>query len=144
MKAIAFVSLGLWALLGLARCGDERAPLAIDAVRIEIGYALLPMINDEQREPRLDDQVRALRRQMATDFGFVLPSVRIIDNMGLKPNEYVITIKETEAARGEIRVDKLLMINPGGGPAGLPGEPTTMQPLWGNTTLIHPLCHFFL
>ena len=60
--------------------------LAIDAVRIEIGYALLPIINDERREPRLDDQVRALRRQMAVDFGFVLPSVRILDNMALKPN----------------------------------------------------------
>jgi flagellar biosynthesis protein FlhA len=104
--------------------------LAIDAVRIEIGYALLPMINDAQREPRLDDQVRALRRQMATDFGFVLPSVRIIDNMGLKPNEYVITIKETEAARGEIRLDKLLLINPGGGQVGLPGE-TTREPVFG-------------
>lgn len=104
--------------------------LAIDAVRIEIGYALLPMINDEQREPRLDDQVRALRRQMATDYGFVLPSVRIIDNMGLKPNEYVITIKETEAARGEIKLEKLLLINPGGGPVGLPGE-NTKEPVFG-------------
>ncbi|MBO9713499.1 flagellar biosynthesis protein FlhA [Sphingomonas sp.] len=104
--------------------------LAIDAVRIEIGYALLPMVNDEQREPRLDDQVRALRRQMATDYGFVLPSVRIIDNMGLKPSEYVITIKETEAARGEIRLDKLLLINPGGGPAGLPGD-VTREPVFG-------------
>ncbi|WP_213982703.1 flagellar biosynthesis protein FlhA [Sphingomonas sp. dw_22] len=104
--------------------------LAIDAVRIEIGYALLPIINDETREPRLDDQVRALRRQMATDYGFVLPSVRIIDNMGLKPSEYVISIKETEAARGEIRLEKLLLINPGGGPIGLPGEPTK-EPVFG-------------
>jgi flagellar biosynthesis protein FlhA len=98
--------------------------LAIDPVRIEIGYALLPIINDSQREPRLDDQVRALRRQMATDFGFVLPSVRIIDNMALKPNEYVVSIKETEVARGEIRLDRLLVINPGGGTVGIPGEPT--------------------
>ncbi len=98
--------------------------LAIDAVRIEIGYALLPIINDETREPRLDDQVRALRRQMATDYGFVLPSVRITDNMALKAGEYVIYIKESEAARGEIRLDKLLLINPGGGNPGLPGEPT--------------------
>ncbi|OAN57295.1 flagellar biosynthesis protein FlhA [Sphingomonas sp. TDK1] len=104
--------------------------LAIDAVRIEIGYALLPMINDDTREPRLDDQVRALRRQMATEYGFVLPSVRIIDNMGLKPNEYVISIKETEAARGEIRLEKLLLINPGGGQVGLPGE-ETREPVFG-------------
>jgi flagellar biosynthesis protein FlhA len=104
--------------------------LAIDAVRIEIGYALLPMINDDTREPRLDDQVRALRRQMATEYGFVLPSVRIIDNMGLKPNEYVISIKETEAARGEIKLEKLLLINPGGGPVGLPGD-VTKEPVFG-------------
>ncbi|WP_084580097.1 flagellar biosynthesis protein FlhA [Sphingomonas azotifigens] len=104
--------------------------LAIDAVRIEIGYALLPMINDDTREPRLDDQVRALRRQMATEYGFVLPSVRIIDNMGLKPNEYVISIKETEAARGEIKLEKLLLINPGGGPVGLPGD-QTKEPVFG-------------
>ena len=104
--------------------------LAIDAVRIEIGYALLPIINDATREPRLDDQVRALRRQMAIDYGFVLPSVRIIDNMVLKASEYVVYIKETEAARGEIRLDKLLLINPGGGNVGIPGEPTR-EPVFG-------------
>ncbi|QJU57437.1 flagellar biosynthesis protein FlhA [Sphingomonas sp. AP4-R1] len=98
--------------------------LAIDAVRIELGYALLPLINDSNAEPRLDDQVRALRRQMATDYGFVLPSVRILDNMALGPNDYIIFIKETEAARGQIRIDKLLVINPDGADIGLPGEPT--------------------
>jgi flagellar biosynthesis protein FlhA len=104
--------------------------LAIDTLRVEIGYALLPIINDEQREPRLDDQVRALRRQMATDYGFVLPAVRIVDNMSLKPNEYVVYVKETEATRGEIRIDRLLVITPGGGNAGLAGEPTT-EPVFG-------------
>ncbi len=104
--------------------------LQIDAIRIEIGYALLPIINDSEAEPRLDDQVRALRRQMAIDYGFVLPSVRIIDNMALKPNEYVVHVKETEAARGEIRLDRLLVINPGGDAPGLPGE-HTREPVFG-------------
>jgi flagellar biosynthesis protein FlhA len=104
--------------------------LQIDAIRIEIGYALLPIINDSEAEPRLDDQVRALRRQMAIDYGFVLPSVRIIDNMALKPNEYVVHVKETEAARGEIRLDRLLVINPGGDTPGLPGE-HTREPVFG-------------
>ncbi|MEN9932240.1 MAG: flagellar biosynthesis protein FlhA, partial [Pseudomonadota bacterium] len=54
--------------------------LAIDAIRVELGFGLLPLLNDISREPRLDDQVRALRRQMAVDYGFVLPTVRIIDN----------------------------------------------------------------
>ena len=103
--------------------------LAIDAIRIEIGYALLPMVNDGAREPRLDDQVRALRRQMATDYGFVLPAVRIIDALSLNPNEYVIQVKETEAARGEIRLEKLLVINPAGSEISLPGE-ATLEPVF--------------
>ncbi|WP_394998415.1 flagellar biosynthesis protein FlhA [Sphingomonas sp.] len=104
--------------------------LAIDAVRIELGFGLLPIINETSTDPRLDDQVRALRRQMATEFGFVLPAVRIIDNMALKANEYVVLIKETEAARGELRLDRLMVINPGGGPLGLGGEDTT-EPVFG-------------
>ena len=104
--------------------------LAIDAVRIELGFGLLPIINDGGTDPRLDDQVRALRRQMASDYGFVLPAVRIIDNMALKANEYIVFIKETEAARGELRLDKYMVINPGGGQLGLPGE-VTSEPVFG-------------
>lgn len=98
--------------------------LAIDAIRVELGFGLLPLINDPTREPRLDDQVRALRRQMATDFGFVLPTVRIIDNGALDANEYTIVVRETVAAQGELHLDRLLMINPGGEPVGIPGDPT--------------------
>ncbi len=104
--------------------------LAIDAVRIELGYGLLPIISDGTSEPRLDDQVRALRRQLASDYGFVLPAVRITDNMLLKAHEYTVFIKETEVARGELRLDKLLVINPAGGPAGLAGEETN-EPVFG-------------
>jgi flagellar biosynthesis protein FlhA len=94
-------------------------------VRLEIGYALLPIINTSNTEPRLEDQVRALRRQLASDYGFVLPAVRIMDNMALQANDYIVHIKETEAARGEIRIDKLLVIaGPGGETMGLPGEET--------------------
>lgn len=117
---------------GLAARAEEPISrvLAIDAVRIEIGYALLPLTSEANVEPRLDDQVRALRRQMAVDFGFVLPAVRIIDNMALKPNEYAVFIKETEAARGEIRLDKLLVIHPEGASYGVPGE-ETREPVFG-------------
>ena len=103
--------------------------LAIDALRIELGYGLLPLINDSTSDPRLDDQVRALRRQFAIDYGFVLPAVRILDNMALKPNEYIVYVKETEAARGELRIDKLLVITPGGTNVGLPGE-ETIEPVF--------------
>lgn len=98
--------------------------LAIDALRVELGYGLLPLINDASAEPRLDDQVRSLRRQMAIDFGFVLPSVRILDNMTLQPNEYVVYVKETEIARGELRIGKLLVINANEQELGIRGEAT--------------------
>jgi flagellar biosynthesis protein FlhA len=111
---------------------DEASPeesisdtLAIDAIRLEIGYGLLPLLNDQSSEMRLDDQVRALRRQMAQEYGFVLPTVRIVDNVTLRPNDYVIQIRETEAGKGEIKLGKLLIINPGGENVGLPGEATT-------------------
>lgn len=104
--------------------------IAIDAVRIELGYGLLPIIKGSAADPRLDDQVRALRRQMATDFGFVLPAVRIIDNMALGANDYRVFIRETELAASEIRLDKLMVINPGGGDVGLPGEPAR-EPVFG-------------
>ncbi|MCH4152667.1 MAG: flagellar biosynthesis protein FlhA [Sphingobium sp.] len=98
--------------------------LAIDPVRVEIGYALLPLVNESGAEQRLDDQVRALRRQMALDFGFVLPPVRILDNMALGANDYVITLRESELGRGEARIDRLLVINPDGRDLGLSGEET--------------------
>ncbi|AXK44148.1 flagellar biosynthesis protein FlhA [Erythrobacter aureus] len=104
--------------------------IAIDAVRVEIGYGLLPIINGSNAEPRLDDQIRALRRQMATDYGFVLPAVRILDNMSLGSNEYRVYVRETEAGKGEIRLDSLMVINPGGGDVGLPGE-ATQEPVFG-------------
>ena len=104
--------------------------IAIDAVRVELGYGLIPIIKGSAAEPRLDDQVRALRRQMATDYGFVLPAVRIIDNMGLGAHDYRVFIRETEVAAGELRLDKLMVINPGGGDVGLPGDPAR-EPVFG-------------
>src|ERR1700761_2250484 len=56
--------------------------LALDLLRVELGYGLLPLINDVQGH-RITDQIKALRRQLATEMGFVMPSVRILDNMQL-------------------------------------------------------------
>lgn len=106
------------------------AMLSIDSVRIELGYGLLPIIDGSQSEPRLDDQVRALRRQLATDYGFVLPQVRILDNMTLGASDYIVYIRETEAGRGEIRLNKLMVINPTGESTGLAGE-ATKEPVFG-------------
>jgi flagellar biosynthesis protein FlhA len=103
--------------------------LHIDVLRLELGYGLLPLIN-YQKGHRLTEQIKALRKQMARDLGFVIPPVRIQDNMQLPPNTYVIKVKEVETGRGEVKSDMLLVMNPTGAKIGLPGEETT-EPTFG-------------
>lgn len=103
--------------------------LAIDQIRLELGYGLLPLINDE-RGHRLTDQIKALRRQLASEMGFVMPSVRILDNMQLPSNSYVLRVKETEVGRGELRPNMLMVMDPRGDRVTLPGEETT-EPAFG-------------
>lgn len=108
---------------------DMAETLQIDALRLELGYGLLPLIN-YQKGHRLTDQIKALRKQVARDLGFVIPPVRIQDNMQLPANTYVVRVKEVEAGRGEIRPDMLLVMDPGGGKISIPGEETT-EPTFG-------------
>jgi flagellar biosynthesis protein FlhA len=103
--------------------------LAIDEVKIELGYGLLGLINDLDGR-RLTDQIRALRRTLAQDFGFVMPSVRILDNMRLPSQGYRIVIKEMEAGTGEVRTGHLMAMDPRGGQVDLPGE-HTKEPAFG-------------
>ncbi|MDB5455054.1 MAG: flhA [Caulobacter sp.] len=97
------------------------ASLAIDDVKIELGYGLLTLINDLEGR-RLTDQIRALRKTLATEFGFVMPPVRILDNMRLANQGYAIRIKEMEAGAGEVRLGQLMAMDPRGGQVELPGE----------------------
>ena len=95
--------------------------LAIDDVKIELGYALLSLINDLEGR-RLTDQIKALRRTLAAEFGFVMPPVRILDNMRLATQGYAIRIKEMEAGAGEVRLGQLMAMDPHGRQVDLPGE----------------------
>jgi len=103
--------------------------LQIDNVRLELGYGLLSLIGTE-RGQKLTDQIKALRRQMARDMGFVLPAVRIQDNLQLPANNYVVRIKEIEAGRGELRPNMILVMDPRGEKIGLAGE-ETIEPTFG-------------
>ncbi len=105
------------------------ATLAMDLLRIELGYGLLPLINDAEGH-RLTDQIKSLRRQVATEMGFIMPSVRILDNMQLSPQNYVIRVKEMEAGHGELMVGNLLIMDPRGTQVDLPGIHTT-EPTFG-------------
>ena len=103
--------------------------LQMDEVRLELGYGLLQLINNEGGQ-RLTDQIKALRRQLAQEIGFVLPSVRIQDNLQLPANTYLVRVKEIEAGRGDLRPDMLLVMDPRGDQIALTGEATT-EPTFG-------------
>ncbi len=103
--------------------------LHIDVLRLELGYGLLTMINTD-KGPKLTDQIKALRRQIATDMGFVMPSVRIQDNIQLPSNAYVLRVKEIVAGRGDLHPHQLLVMDPRGEAIQLQGE-MTKEPTFG-------------
>ncbi len=102
--------------------------LRMDMIRLELGIGLLGLAGGEQ--PRLTEQIKALRRAIAGEMGFVLPPVRIQDNMQLKPDGYSVRIKEIEAGQGEIRPGLMLAMDPAGGMPVLAGE-RTVEPAFG-------------
>ncbi len=102
--------------------------LRIDAIRLELGYGLLTLAGGDT--PRLTEQIKGLRRSIAAEMGFVLPPVRIQDNLQLDADRYAIRVKEIEAATGELRPSMLLAMDPGGGLPDIPGERTT-EPAFG-------------
>ncbi len=102
--------------------------LKIDQIRLELGYALLVLAGGDT--PRLTEQIKALRRAIAAEMGFILPPVRIQDNMQLAATTYSLRIKEIEAASGELQPTRLLAMSPSGALPDVPGDPTT-EPAFG-------------
>jgi flagellar biosynthesis protein FlhA len=104
--------------------------LKIDDLKIEIGYALLPLVNGPDGTDRLTDQIKALRRSLAIEMGFVMPAVRILDNVQLEANTYVIKIKEVDAGTGRIWANQFMVMDPAGNQVNVPGT-HTVEPTFG-------------
>src|SRR5467141_4127735 len=104
--------------------------LKIDDLKIELGYALLPLVNGPDGTDRLTEQIKALRRSLAIEMGFVMPAVRILDNVQLEANTYIIKIKEVDAGTGKIWPNNYMVMDPAGNPVGVPGIHTT-EPTFG-------------
>jgi flagellar biosynthesis protein FlhA len=104
--------------------------LKIDDLKIELGYALLPLVNAQDGGDRLTEQIKALRRALAIEMGFVMPAVRILDNVQSDSNTYVIKIKEVEAGSGKLWPAQFMVMDPAGGQVNLPGIHTT-EPTFG-------------
>jgi flagellar biosynthesis protein FlhA len=106
------------------------ATLKMDDLKIELGYALLPLVNAPDGGDRLTEQIKALRRSLASEMGFVMPSVRILDNVQLDANSYVIKIKEVESGTGKVWHGQYMVMDPTGKQVTLPGVHTT-EPTFG-------------
>ncbi len=102
--------------------------LPLDAMELDVGYGLIPMV-DAGQDGELLDRIKTFRRQFALDMGFILPAVHIRDNLQLKPGEYVLKIRGSEVARGDVMMDHYLVIAPDEN-LGVKGVPAT-EPAFG-------------
>jgi len=122
----AVLATGLW---GLGRGAQGRRPpppapepprperlqdlLALDALEVEVGHALVPLL-DADRGGELPSRVTALRRQVVGDLGVVLPAVHLRDSLRLDPNEYAVRVRGNEVARATAYADRLMVLEPRG------------------------------
>ena len=101
----------------------------VEPMEIEIGYGLIPLA-DEGSGGDLLQRITSVRRQCAIDMGIVVQPIRIRDNLQLKTNEYVIKIRSTVMARGELMANMLLCMDPSNGEYGIEGI-RTVEPTFG-------------
>ncbi|WP_342627658.1 flagellar biosynthesis protein FlhA [Nguyenibacter vanlangensis] len=102
--------------------------LRLDLLRLELGFGLLPLTSGENAQ--LTEQIKALRRTIATEMGFVTPPVRIQDNILLPTDRYVIKLKEIEIGAGDVKPGKMMAMSPSGSTPPLPGDKAT-EPAFG-------------
>lgn len=86
--------------------------LQVDPMELEIGYSLIPLVDTGQGGDLLE-RIVMIRRQCALDMGLVVPTIRIRDNIQIKPNAYIVKLKGIEIAKGELLLDHYLAMNSG-------------------------------
>jgi flagellar biosynthesis protein FlhA len=91
---------------------EVQSLLPLDMLELEVGYGLIPLV-DEEQNGNLLSRIKSIRRQFALDMGVVVPSLHLRDNLQLKPGEYAVLIKGNEVARAEIMIDHFLAMDPG-------------------------------
>ena len=106
---------------------DVVAPL--DAMGLEVGYTLIPLV-DAAQGGELLVRIKSLRRQLASEMGFIMPAIHIKDNLKLKPDEYSVMLKGVEIARGSVMMGYHLVISPDEKDASVKGV-ATKEPAFG-------------
>jgi flagellar biosynthesis protein FlhA len=102
---------------------------AVDLIGLEVGYRLIPLVDRNQAGPLLA-RIKAVRRKLSEELGFLVQSVHIRDNLELKPSAYRISILGVPVGEGEIQPERDLAINPGGVTAQIVGV-RTKDPAFG-------------
>lgn len=97
--------------------------LQVDSIELEFGYGIIPLADSNQGGDLLD-RVVLIRRQVALEFGCVVPTIRLRDNIQLNPNQYIIKIKGVPVSDGEILFDHYMAMNPGYVEEEITGIPT--------------------
>jgi len=95
----------------------------VDPLGMQVGYRLIPLV-DQSQQGELLGRIKSIRKKIAQEVGFLVPVVHIRDNLEIKPNTYVITLKDVEIGRGEAFPNQWMAINPGQVSGTLPGTPT--------------------
>lgn len=109
--------------------GEVSPVVPLDDLCLELGYALIPLV-DKEKGAELLERVTRIRREAALDLGLVVPKIRIIDNMTLAPDEYSFKIKGIEAGRSKIKLGYYMCMNTGSVTEEIKGEATT-DPAFG-------------
>ncbi|MGD0938457.1 MAG: flagellar biosynthesis protein FlhA [Terracidiphilus sp.] len=105
------------------------AALKLDELMLEVGLGLVPLV-DAQKGGQLLARVKSMRKNLAQQLGFLVPSIHITDNLSLREREYVIYLRGVEIARWELRRDSLLAISSNPNAPNLPGQ-DTREPAFG-------------
>ena len=103
--------------------------LKVEMLELTLGYQLIKLADTSQGGDLLE-RIRSMRRKIASDYGFLMPQVRIRDNLHLKPNQYQVLLKGIAVGEGEIMPDKFLAMDSGMATGEIEGEPTK-EPAFG-------------
>ena len=115
---------------------NVEALLRVEPLAIEVGLGLVSLVEGAQ-DSALLRRIASIRRQLATDLGYVLPPVKVADHLALRSREYAISLKGVEIARYELPAGCELAIPAGAAPGGLEGQPTR-EPAFGMNALWIP------
>ncbi|GAB0057751.1 Flagellar biosynthesis protein FlhA [Candidatus Magnetaquicoccaceae bacterium FCR-1] len=103
--------------------------LALDLLRLDVGYGLISLV-DESQQGTLLEKIRSIRKQFASDMGFVVPPIHIKDNLQFRPGEYAFMIRGVEVGRGELKPSQYLAMEGGAVSGRIDGTPT-VEPAFG-------------